>query len=270
MTCIASLSLGLTSCSDDNNYSAGPEAGKDVVTFDNEENVVLGIDETDFTVTVTRSDGASALTVPIQVVSAPPTTTVPESVSFAAGETSKEITVSVGDGILPFTKYLLVLSIPIEYAGNTYKADPDTYPRYNVSVLREDYKPWAKCTYAAGAFYNPFPMEIEYSELLDLYRLPDLFSPGVSWFFKWDGTSGDDQLFYIADENGNPISKFFSGIVHPSYGNVTANILTKEEAGYLGYYEFETGPEFVFGCEYTVSAGSFGAKIVEIYDIVKY
>lgn len=269
MSGIAMLSFGLASCSDDDDYTAGPEVGSVEVTFDNEENVVLGINETEFTVTLTRTDASSAITVPIQVVTAPPSTKVPESVSFAAGETEKDITVTVGDGIEPFTKYFLVLAIPEEYAANTYKAEPDTYARYNVTVLREDYKTWATATFAPGAFYNPYEIEIQYSELKDLYRLPDLFDVGYPWFFKWDGTSDDDQTFYIADENGNAIETFFSGLVHPTYGNVTANILTKEDAGYLGYYEFEEGPEFVFGCEYTVSAGSFGAKTVEIYDIVK-
>lgn len=268
MAFVASLSLGFTSCSDDDDYSAGPEVGTTEVTFDNESNIVLGLDDTDFTVTVTRADGTNALTVPIEVVSAPPTVTVPETVTFAAGETTKDITISAGDGVEPFVKYFLVLAIPTEYAANTYKADPDTYPRFNVTVLREDYKPWATCVFAPKNFYNPYKTLIEYSEMLDLYRMPDLFSDGYPWFFKWDGKSGDDQTFYIADENGNKITKFFSGLVHPTYGNVMANILSKEDTGYMGWYE-EYG-EFVFGCEYTVSAGSFGDVLVEIGNIEKY
>lgn len=263
IACTVLLTLGFTACDESDSYSAGPEVGSVEVTFGDEENIVLGIEDTEFKVTLKRADATNALTVPITVVTAPPTTKVPESVTFDAGEKEKEITITVGDGITIGQAYFLVLSIPDEYAANTYKKDPDTYTRYNATVLREDYQVWATATFSdEESWVDDYEINIEYSEMFDLYRLPDLYDDGTPWFFKWDGKSGDDQVFYIADANGEAIKQFFSGIVHPTYGNVMANIL--ENTGYS-----ESDKKFAFRVEYTVSLGSFGDANLTLSNIVK-
>lgn len=60
----ALLAAVFASCSDDDSYSPGAQAGSYDVSFASQANQVLGKTATEFTITLHRSNGSGELTVP--------------------------------------------------------------------------------------------------------------------------------------------------------------------------------------------------------------
>lgn len=82
-----------------------------------------------------------------------------------------------------FTTYLL--SIAINPSFTTPYAESDVYPRAELNIVKEDYKP-----YATGTYYPEFweddegnlletDLTMEYSEILDSYRLSKCWGEGT-------------------------------------------------------------------------------------------
>ena len=206
---------------------------------ENPGSLVLGLADNSFPVKIERENANGAISVPLKAYSASNVFTVPSSVDFAAGETSKEITVQF-NGAEPFVNYSLQISVPQEFTYQ-YK-DQNDYPAYAVTVLQEDFK-----VIHTGSYYDDFWYEeaweqgLEYSELSDTYRLSNLWTPGYGFTFKWDGQSEKVTLLS---------SKIPTGLEYGSYGAISA-----EDQG--SYYDAgEKAIHFVF--KWTVSAGSFG------------
>jgi len=269
--------LVFTACKDDEGYQKAEEPGIYKVGFANEENKVLEFTDTELTVDLIRVDEGSLpeLKVPITVLDAPDFLTVPEEAVFAEGETTTTITMKIGEGMEAFTDYQLSLMFDQSYT-NPYvdSLNVDLIPRYNITFLKEDYKTIATATFLDQVLYeDEWDIEIQYSAMLDLYRIPDCMENGTAWYFKWNGPDAEEQEFYFTDSEGKKAScvvageelyGFFSGITHSKYGNIYATILD----GYpCGYDVDEDGPYFVFAMEFLVNAGSFGANYEYIYNI---
>ncbi len=264
------LSVGalFSACSEDDNYEMGKPAGNNAVSFANEENIVLDFEATDFDVELVRvGDNLPALTVPITVLNAPDFVKVPASVSFAAGETEARIKVEIGEGMEAFTDYNLSLMFDEEYT-NPYLDTLALSPRYNITFLKEDYVAVGRGMFHETVYFEEeWEVEFEYSELLDLYRIPDAIIEGTHWYFKWNGPDAEEQVFYFTDSTGKKASVtisqtnyygWFSGITNPTYGPVYVCVL---DGNFIGYNpEGEGGPEFDFPVAYRVSAGSFGSS----------
>ena len=265
---LAVLALGFSSCTEECDYiPAQPSAVEtNEYYFDASQPAsdLLGLTATEYVVTVERSGAVSAEeeTIAIYAIADEEIFTVPSTVTFAAGETKAEIVVGISDKMEPFKSYKFELSLAEELV-NPYKEDNNSV--YVVTLMKEDYKPYAKGIYTWNFFGIQYYQEIEYSELLGKYRMVAPFSTPASAYVAagYGAEKGGDVVFTINEETGaitlDNIS-FISGLIHPSYGSVTANF----EAGAV-----QDGA-LLFQYKWTVSAGSFGSKvdqvqIVEIY-----
>lgn len=247
MSFAATLMLGLVSCSSDDSFSPGPEVGTTEVSFVDDENVTLELTDTQFGVTVQRSNANGELTVPLIVI-ASPELTVPESVTFANGSTTAVITVKVSEEAKAFVDYKLDITIPAEYAGSTYKANQTTYPHLTIIAHKEDYKLWGKMTYTSWLFEESWDAEVYYSEYLDLYR-SDIFTDGYPFYFRIN----EDGTLEITDNNGSKQQDTVIGYVDPTYGMMFVRWLSSNFTG------LDEGV-FIVPFQYRVSAGSFGAN----------
>ncbi len=180
------LATAFTSCSEDDTYEAGKPAGKYNVTFAEYSPVTLASDATSFEVTLQRADASEALTVPLTVLSASEGVVVPSSASFAAGEETTTIDVTLPSEMEYNTDYSVSIQIPEEYT-NPY-AEQATCPIYKNTFLKEDYAVEATGTYTDNFWYEEsWSVSLEYSPSQDLYRVKDMFDDGCDpFFFKWN------------------------------------------------------------------------------------
>lgn len=232
-------------CQKEDTYVPGkPTVKNDNVYFspDNESSAVLAADENEVTVLLSRTDSTNALTVPVTAwTSVPEAFELPDKVEFAAGAATAEYKFKATEKLEMFVNYPVRLSVPEELT-NAYDT-LSVYPRISLNVVKEDYKTFANGTWVdyfmyAGEEAKEWEQILQYSEILDTYRFPDVWYPGYSVEFKWDG-------------KGNPelAKAYTTGVVDSTYGMITANTV---EATY-------GDDTFAFNFEWTVSAGSFGA-----------
>lgn len=201
-----------------------------------------------FTLTVMRNNDNGALDVPVTVVvNTENSFNVPASVSFASGEKTAELTVTMNQGAPTGQPLALELKFNDEHV-NPYLNE---YGHYigEVSLLK-----WVK--YAAGVFTSGFfeqswEQDLYRAEGTNKFRFYDLFVAGVNYEFEWDGglaiAPGGTP-----DANGYLVQE--SGYVHPDYGMVSST--TDPDTAY-SYYDSDSDT-FVFNRQWTVAAGSFG------------
>lgn len=247
--------LGFTACDDKNEYVPGAPAGEYNVGFGSQENLVLDFDQTELVVELSRAGTEGQLTVPVEGLVVPECMSLPKEATFADGSATASVTVAIGEDMKPFTDYQLSFRIPEKYT-DAY-AENGKSPIYSVTLKKEDYKVVAKGEYQASVLYeDSWEQPVEYSAMMDLYRLPDCFAKGTHWYFAFDGAEG----FTFTTKDGEPVSKFLCGMVHSAYGAITANVLADNPVGYVqGGVQGAEG-YFRFPLKYTVSAGSFGAN----------
>lgn len=237
-----------TACSDDDDYKSGAPSNSngDNVYFsaENEANLAIGVDQNEFTVTIERSNTGSAQSIPLRTATPHDTVfAVPASVDFAAGEASKEITITTTNRMRMFKSYFLSIVIPEEYTQQY--GETEVFPRLELNVVKEDYVTYATGTYTAGFFNNQsWTTALEFSEILQLYRFGSCWIDGTDVTFTWDGGNN------IVVEGGE---RFPTGYVHASYGAVNATPLE------VSYNASSRTLSFVY--EWTVSAGTFGAYL---------
>lgn len=254
--------LGLASCTSEYEYDAPApyNAEGTKVSFEVPTKVVIGLNDDEFQLTAKRSTTEGELTVPVIVNKAPDCFSFPQSVTFADGADEATISVKVSEGMEPVKYYDINITTANEYL-DPYKEDQDCFINLSTSIIKEDY-----AVVAEGIFHDPFWYEeeweqvLEYSPLLDLYRLPDLFEMGFPMFFKWDGK--DSSKVTLCDENGKEVKTYPTGMIHPSYGMVSWTLAAKCE------YDGE-GDAFYFPVSFTVAAGSFGADY-EVFNVTKW
>lgn len=257
------LLVGVTSCEDviEREPSPAYNTASTNVYFasTNASSVTIGLEDDTFDIVIKREIATAAQTVALKLESSlGDLFTIPESVSFNAGEAQKAITVTVGD-VEPMKKY----HFAIEIDGQQTKPynSQNVYPRIELNVLREDYVPYAEGVYydyffAPGDDYINWPQVLEYSELTDTYRLSDVWVEGYDVKFKWTGNS---TVTMVGTASGNYIV-IPTGYVHPTYGMVSAY--------YQNVTYNSTDKEFTFPITWRVSAGSFGT-FADYYQITR-
>lgn len=268
------LVLGFTACNkNDYEYEPGKEAATDELAlyFDDEEDLTLAITDTEVEITLNRVNTEGELTVPLIVNTAPDFITVPETATFAAGQDKTTVKLTIGEGMEAFTKYLIKISIPEEYT-QPYDEESGS-PVYCFTISKEDFALVAGGVFTSTvAWKDSWEQSLEYSEYMNLYRLPDLIAEGTHVYFHFDVDGEGKQEFYFTDANGNHITKFSTGYIHPSYGEMTATINEDYDMGYDEYVDEETGQpvnEFYWVWKITVSAGSFGENY-QIYNVTEW
>ncbi len=282
------LVLGFTACNkNDYEYEPGKEAATDnlALYFDDEENLTLALTDNEVEITLNRVDTEGELTVPLIVNSAPDFVTVPDRAIFAAGEDKTTVKLTIGEGMDPFVKYLVKISIPEEFT-QPYDVDSGS-PVYSFTILKEDWAPIASGVFTSTvALTGSWEQELQYSEFMDLYRFPDLFVGDCHVFFHYGGDiQVTEQIseekdttyvmsdFYFTDANGKHIKKFSIGYEHPTYGLLSANINESYPMGYEEGIDDESGEpynEFYWVWGITIPDGrTFGEKY-QYYDVIEW
>ena len=270
------LVLGFTACNkNDYEYEPGKATSNNkALYFDDEENVTMALTDNEVTITLNRVDtvsGLPELTVPLIVNSAPDFVTVPSSATFAAGEEKTSIKLAIGDGMLPFVTYMVKISIPEEYT-QPYAEDAGS-PVYCFNILKEDWAQIANGEFTSTvAWKSTWDNPLEYSEYMKLYRLPSLITEGTHVYFHFDVDAEGNQEFYFTDSSGKHVTKFSTGYIHPTYGEMSATINEDYDMGYEEGVDEETGEpysEFYWVWKITVSAGSFGENY-QMYDVTEW
>lgn len=273
--------LSLASCSDDDDYTPGAAAGANDVTFQSYSNPVMAKTATTFNVVLNRHTTSGTLTVPVEKVSVPEGWTVPENVDFAAGDSLATLTVTPSSDMKLNSDYDFVIRIPESYT-NSYKKNNGEVNTYKVVVVKEDYETFATGTYDEEFFNGAqWPVTIEYSPALDVYRIKNLFESidgvsGYNFFFKWNKETGDKQEFEMVNSDGSEASKVQAGFSYSTYGMVSYAWAaeTNDESKYVddvnkntfgGY--LSASKMFVLVWNHSVSAGSFGAGTDFIRDV---
>lgn len=235
----------LSACTKEDPWTPGKPAGQNDIYFsgDNANTVVLGLSDTSFDIVLERSTTSGSVTVPVSFwVSTPGVASAEPTVTFADGSSTATLKITLAN-MDPFVNYTAKATIPEEYT-QPYK-DRGLYPECGFVFYKEDYKPFAE-----GIWYDDFwtgeytEQTLEYSEMLDTYRVVDPWGTGSQYgfTFQWDG--GDNFKL--------PAAKFDTGLYHSSYGYIQGQL----KAGDTEYDPVEKA--IYFGITWTVSAGSFG------------
>ena len=250
MSVLALVSGLMASCKDEDSVTVGEKVGSDIVTFANEENKSLALTDSQFTITFQRADGKGELTVPVEIVqSADVFENVPQSVTFADGETTKDVTIDVTEDAKPFVYYPLVLTIPAKYAGNTYLDAQTSFPRLEITVHKEDFKPYGQLMYQCWFFEDQWEETLYYSEYLDIYRC-EIYTPDYPIYFKEDT---ENNTISFVDVNGVEQQDMATGFEYGDYGPVTMHWDNETDI------EYKDGV-YYFYAEFKVAAGSFGSN----------
>ena len=258
MAGLAVMGLMAASCSDDDNdYTPGKPAGGNNVVFINESNPTLALTATEFTVELRRDSSAmsSELTVPLEIIESASVLSCPTSATFASGSAVTTISIGVSGDAQPYEEYKLRVRIPEEYT-NSYKVQSGS-PQLNLTVLKEDYKPFAKADFTSWFFEETWEIDIEYSEYLDMYRIKDLYieGSGCNYFYKLGKKEDDGTIpMTMCNADGTKLSKCACGYVHSTYGVVSTTWLSDN---FTGYDPADNAYYIPF--KWTVSAGSFGS-----------
>ena len=253
MAGLAVMSFLATSCSDKDEYTPGKQAGSNNVVFINETNQTLSLTATEFTVELQRANTSGDLTVPLEILECSSTLTCPASVTFASGSATATITVGVSADAVPYDVYTLRARIPEEYT-NPYAVQEGS-PQINLTVMKEDYKPFATADFTSWFFEDTWEIDIEYSEYLDMYRIQDLYMPGYSYYYKLGEKTGDGTIsMTMCNSDGTKLSSQACGYVHKTYGMVSTQWLSGNFTGYD-----PTEDAYFIPFKWTVSAGSFGS-----------
>lgn len=239
------------SCEKSTPYEPGKPAGQYDVCFSaaNGDQVVLDLTAKSFDVVLERKNTSGALTIPVSFwVDVEGAASTVSEVSFADGQATATLTVNLGE-IDPFVNYQAELKIPEEFT-QPY-SETAGFPRYGFVFYKEDYSAVATATYYDDFWSGEeWEVSIEYSPLLENYRVNGAFPSGNTFAFTWDKGS---KVAYV---NKTAIA---TGYNHASYGAISATPTSCS-------YDSETG-EFAFIFKWTVSAGSFGEYGQYVYDI---
>lgn len=100
--------LGFSACDNNDDYVPGAFAGEHNIGFDSEENLVMGMTDTEISVVLTRANTEGELTIPLQALMVPECMTMPKSVTFADGSATADVKVSVSEEMKTFTELSLI------------------------------------------------------------------------------------------------------------------------------------------------------------------
>ncbi|MDR0294944.1 MAG: hypothetical protein LBH91_01970 [Prevotellaceae bacterium] len=177
------LAVTLWACEDNTERTLSPEANPNspVVYFPAQDNeFVLPLDATFVEVEIARENTSTALIVPLHANFSGnygQLFTIPQSVSFDAGETTKIITVQIG-AIKLMEHYCLSIEVADFNLTNPYKEG--RLPVVGVGIVKEDYEFWKICQWTDGLvatlFNIPYPdptipVKVEYSRATKRLRL---------------------------------------------------------------------------------------------------
>ena len=202
---VLAATLTLASCSDDMDYTPAPKETGPAVYFssDAEDVIEIAVDATSVTVPVYRMSGDEQLTVAVDHTQpAGNLFTVPASVTFAAGETKAEMTISFDFAkIEPDAQYVITLAISDTDATTQYGAESYTF----AICYPAPYKSIGVCTFTdniLAGYYNfniaTWQCEIEENEVTaGLFRLKNVFTSTCPYWNPSQFAGWPDVYLYI-------------------------------------------------------------------------
>jgi hypothetical protein len=214
------------------------------------EQLIVGLEDTSTPIVIAREVSDNALTVTL-TISGNEAFSIPQTVSFNAGDSDTTFTLSIGE-IELMKNYLVILKID-ENQTNPYDSLYNTakFSTLSLNVLKEDFEPYAEGTYDSEFFEESWPATLEYSPATGLYRFSDCWMPNYDVLFKWEGT----EVAVQGTVNSSGTFIYLpTGYVDPTYG-MTSAYYSQED---INYYD-EATKTFTFPITWVVSAGSFGA-----------
>lgn len=206
------VSLLVISCDEEILRDPSPEVSPDnnSVYFPEQDSsstyrtLLLGISDPGFTVKIARKLYTQALTVKIKLDdSSAVNFSVPESVTFAAGESVTSFVVTVGN-----------IEVLKSYAVNILVNDENLNPYYKFAITAWNIKKEDFAPYATGVYTDPFwntvssqDKVLEYSPSTKLYRMKGLFDGvGENLTFEWDGST----IIKIKDGSGPKLAAYIA------------------------------------------------------------
>lgn len=212
---LAITGAAMTSCSDDNNYTAGlPSDG--AYFGESASKVEFSLDNTSFPVTVSRTSAQADATVSIASVDESGLFTIPTSVTFSGNELSATINIGYDpEKVEQDVNYSITLTVTpaTEYGISTY------------SFTAVSPSPWTslgKCTYTDDfitTFYNvqnmTYEVEIQENDLTPgLYRLVNPY--GKLYPYNDPGDYDTSKDYYMTIDATDPdrvvLNRFLSGM----------------------------------------------------------
>lgn len=237
-----------------------PENCQDVYfPADNPASATLSPEDTEFTVTVTRTLFTDEAIVPIHVsTTAPECFSIPETIHFVAGQESLELSIGVTDKMEAFVEYPISIIVNEAYA-DYYTERPYGSARYDIRLMLSDWTAVAKGILSCPIYKNPWYQMMEYSAIKDQYRLPEAWGED-DFTFKWDGGATFNP---VGTANGNYI-QFYIGDYAP--GSPMYFLCAKECP-----YDASTATFTILADWYVVGFGNQGARnstfeIIETYE----
>lgn len=229
----------------DSSPAVNPNSNRVYFPEQTDDQLIVGIEDSTATITIAREVSTEALTVAI-TISGDAAFSIPQTVSFAAGDSDTTFNLSIGD-IELMKKYLVILNIDGNQA-NPY--DEDTkFSTLALNIVKEDFVPFAEGTYVAAFFNASWTAILEYSPSTELYRFADCWMPGYNVLFKWEGT----EVTIQGTKNSSGSYIYLpTGYVHPSYGMVVAYYSQAN----INYYN-EATKTFTFPITWWVEAGTW-------------
>ena len=252
--------------SEDDYTPAKPSAVEETEYYFNRTqptSAVISLAASEYVVSLERINSEEEITLDLIVNAEDSVFTVPETVTFKAGESTADIVIAINNKMDIFVEYAVEISLPEEYI-NPWKVD--NYSIFTIKLIKDDYAPFAKANYNWTFMELVYEQEILYSEYLDSYRMISPWSTPADVYTSWGylAEPGENVEFQIDEESGkvtllgNTVMK--SGLVHPTYGSISANFLggNLDEEGIIN-----------FEYKWTCSAGSFGTAVdqLEIIDL---
>lgn len=182
------LATSFASCNNDE-YTPGAESnyyGYNVYFEQPDSYYSVEPEATEITFKVERDDvPVEDQYVPVKLSSVyPEAFQIDDAILFEAGEYTSEITVYFTEDMELFKEYAFSLTIDENYTQQYIQQT--TYPRIDVTVIKEDYEPVYRCRYTCGGVTGGLinwesaqvMRDLEYSEILDMYRF-DPWGHGV-------------------------------------------------------------------------------------------
>ncbi len=242
--------LSFSACDYEDDYTPAAAAGADTVYFESPvQEVVFNAASKDIPVVLKRADATAEKTYEIKAVcDSASYFEVPASVTFAAGEAEKTITVKATESLPMNVEVMLELRLDGNASVNAYA---QKMPVASLIVLKEDYE-----VVSHGVYTNQWTGEgcncvLQYSPTLDTYRFVNPFGTGVNVLFTYDATT----------HFGTSVSKqLATGFVHPKEGNVYAKPAALNKNGNNVYFD-EANKLWKIGHQWVVAAGRFGVRI---------
>jgi len=227
MAGVAMTMFMAASCSDDDNWSAGPQTNADSlnVFIASDNNVAIPLDGNTFTVVYGRNKTNGSLTIPVEFSTGTPDifTDVPTSLTFADGAAFDTITITCKNDMELFTTYRATITIPEQYTTQ-YADDEFNLPRAELNVVKEDYKLFKK-----GTYYSVFNEAEVHDNVLEYSQIKGFYRVKVS-----DAAMEHTFTFVVNEDNSITINEgqIYQGWDYPGYGGVYAMVAADKPSLY--------------------------------------